>query len=445
MELKLFIMSRIIDSLNISSDKIFYPPKMKMEKKHGENYRFHMMAKPSGALCNIDCDYCFYLHKQDLLQQPKNPFMSNLVLDEYIRQYLEIHQGNEEVTFTWQGGEPTVMGLDFFQRIVDIQEKYKPKGVKINNDIQTNGLLLNEAWCEFIKKHNFFVGLSLDGDQKLHDTFRKTKQGKGTFNKVMEAVALLKKYKIQFNVLCVINCVNADYPLEVYRFIRDQIKPKMIQFLPAVEPTNYKQQAPILWKRETLPTYEQIQTKAIDEPFEADQHYISVSNWSVQPLQWGTFLNTIWDEWLAHDFGKVFIDCFENAISQALGAGAQKCTSAPVCGKALALENNGDVYPCDHFVYPQFKLGNILETHQADLAFSKKQMQFGYIKLSTLPEMCKSCEFLENCYGGCPKDRFLSTDDGQPGLNYLCKGLKLHYGKVMNDLDHIKGKLGRAI
>ena len=411
-------------------------PKLNLKNTQHTAYRFHTMLKPSGSACNINCDYCFYLHKQDLLNQPKHPRMPEETLEQHIRQYIEAQFGAKEVVFTWQGGEPTLMGLDFFTRVVELQKQYCPDDMVIHNDIQTNGLLLDEKWCQFLAANNFLVGISIDGPKHLHDRYRRTNNDKPTHDLVMAAISRLKEYGIPFNALCVVNNENAKEPLAVYRFLRDEVKPRMIQFLAGVEPLDYKTVAPLHWKPNSL--------KQIDELTDRSELEITddvVTDWSTTPQGWGAFLATVWQEWIALDFGRVFVDHFENTISQALKKGAQKCTTAPICGKALALEHNGDFYCCDHFVYPEYKLGNIHHTHQGDLAFSKKQTQFGYLKQTTLPNYCKTCDFLSLCWGDCPKHRFIKTPDGELGLSYLCAGLKMYYAQVSSDLPLIKQKL----
>ena len=388
----------------------------------GDFYRYHAVIKPAGALCNLDCSYCFYLHKEDLLQQPKQARMSESLLEAHIRQYIEAQTG-PEVVFSWQGGEPTLMGLDFFKRVVEIQARYKKSQQDLHNDLQTNGILLDDAWCAFLKQHNFLVGLSIDGPAVLHDVYRYNKAGQPTHARVMAAVQLLHQHKITFNALCVVNRQNARKPIDVYRFLRDQVRPHLIQFLPGVEPTNFRNAAPGHWPVEQLPVTGSAQAR----PGSPDS---VVTEWSVDPDDWGYFLCRVWDEWFAKDFGRVFVDQFENVVSQLLGQGAQKCTSGQVCGKALALEHNGDLYSCDHFVYPEYKLGNIRELHQGDLVFSDRQKAFGYAKSNTLPMYCKTCDYLQLCWGECPKSRFLKTPDGEPGLNYLCAGLKRFYAKA---------------
>lgn len=425
-----------IIELQKESNILVTAPKLQLFNPEQASYRFHTMLKPSGSACNINCDYCFYLHKKELLSQPKHSRMSGETLEQHIRQYIEAQHGAKEVVFTWQGGEPTLMGLDFFYRVISLQNKYAPEYMNIHNDIQTNGLLLDDKWCQFLADHNFLVGISIDGPKSLHDSYRRTNNDKPTHDLVMAAIARLKQYNIPFNALCVVNNKNAKEPLAVYRFLRDKVKPRMIQFSAGIEPLDYKTVAPLQWDPEKL--------KKIDELNEDMTPNIGdriVTDWSVTPRGWGYFLTAVWDEWIERDVGKVFVDQFENTISQAFKKGAQKCTTAPICGKALALEHNGDLYCCDHFVYPEYKLGNIHVKHEGDMAFSKKQQEFGYLKNSTLPSYCRSCEFLGLCWGDCPKHRFIKTPDGETGLSYLCEGLKIYYNKVNSDMPLIKKKL----
>lgn len=393
-------------------------PRLKLPNlPEGDVYRFHAMVKPSGAQCNLDCAYCYYLHKEDLLQQPKKPRMSESLLEQHIRQYIETHTGSE-VVFSWQGGEPTLMGMEFFQRVIELQARYRKPGQTVENDLQTNGILLDAAWCIFLKQNNFLVGLSIDGPAALHNEYRYSKGGTPTFDRVMAAVALLHQYRVPFSALCVVNRKNAKRPTDVYRFLRDQIRPRVIQFIACVEPADFRS----------------------TPPGSADS---VVTDWSVASGDWGYFLGRIWDEWLRRDYGKVFIDQFENVIAQMFGYGAQKCVSSQICGKALALEHNGDLYSCDHFVYPEFRLGNILEEHEGDLAFSEQQKKFAYAKSDALPQYCKACVHLKLCWGECPKNRFIKTPDGEPGLNYLCQGLKQFYAKAASARGELARRLGR--
>jgi len=398
----------------IAVENIPVSPPLKLVHSN-EPYQFHSMVKPSGAQCNIDCEYCFYLYKQDYLHQPKYPRMEASVLELHIRQYIEAQTGSE-VVFSWQGGEPTLMGLDFFKRIIDLQEKYKKPNQQIFNDLQTNGLLLDGEWCAFLKANHFLVGLSIDGPEHLHDIYRRTKNDKPTHHLAVKAIELLRQYQIEFNALCVVNNLNAKHPLEVYRYLRDVIRPKMIQFSAGIDP---------------------VEPEWITKPkaAAAKKSDVSVSRWTVPSADWGTFLSIVWQEWLTQDYGDVFVDQFENVISQLFGFGPQKCTTGQICGKSVAVEFNGDVYSCDHFVFPEFKLGNIKDVHQGDLVFSKKQEMFAYAKYQTLPKYCQRCDFLQLCWGECPKNRFIKTPEGEAGLNYLCAGLKFFYRQVVSDQD----------
>lgn len=440
----------------------------------GDRHVFHTMVKPSGSQCNIACSYCFYLHKADLLDQPRKPRMDDQVLAEHIRQYIEAQTG-PEVVFTWQGGEPTLMGLDFFERVVAHQRRHARPGQRILNDLQTNGLLLDEDWCRFLKAHDFLVGISIDGPAELHDSFRKTRNGKPTFSWVMRAVELLRAHQVPFNALCVVNHINAQEPVRVYRFLRDEIRPRMIQFLAAVEPLDFHHTAPGFWAqvqtqikggsasgptplpvtvKASMPTGDVAHQGQVASPVmmmnlarpsaSGPGATVDVTDWTVHPADWGRFLVAVWQEWLLRDFGRVFVDQFENTLSQALGHGPQKCTTAPICGKALAVEHNGDLYACDHFVYPAYRLGNILEVHEGDLAFSERQQAFGFAKRTTLPEYCRRCAFLKLCWGECPKNRFRQTPDGEAGLNYLCEGLKHFYAQVVRDLPQVRARLQLA-
>lgn len=418
------------EEFQVKDPPLELPPLLK-----GDSYRYHTMIKPSGAQCNLDCTYCFYLHKEDLLHQPKAPRMSESLLEAHIRQYIASQTG-DEVVFTWQGGEPTLMGLDFFRRVVTIQQKYKKEGQRIENDLQTNGILIDDEWCSFLKKHQFLVGLSIDGPRDLHNLYRTNKVGGGTFDRVMSAVALLHQHGITFNALCVVNRINARKPIDVYRFLKNEVRPRIIQFLPAIEPKDFHAVAPGHWDPNALPLLGSPQSR----PGGLDS---VVTDWSVDPDDWGYFLSRVWTEWLSRDVGRVFVDQFENVISQLIGRGAQKCVNAEFCGKALAIEHNGDVYSCDHFVYPEYRLGNILKTHEGELAFSEQQIQFGYAKRDKLPEYCKQCTYLNLCWGECPKNRFLKTPTGEPGLNYLCSGLKKFYATVYAARAELNQKLQR--
>ncbi|HRD99034.1 MAG TPA: anaerobic sulfatase maturase [Rubrivivax sp.] len=401
----------------------------------GRAYRFHAMVKPAGALCNLDCPYCFYLHKTELLEHERNARMSDAVLEQHVRQYLQANTG-DEVVFSWQGGEPTVMGLPFFERVVQLQQRWRKPGQRIENDLQTNGVLLDEAWVAFLKAQGFMVGLSIDGPAELHDRYRPTKGGGPTHAKVMHAATLLREAEVPFAALCVVNRDVAHRPLEVYRFLVDQVGAWRIQFTPCVESRQFKQGAPALTPAAQMPVVGSERTRP--------GHALAVvTDWSVDAREYGRFLCTVWDEWLARDFGRIHVNLFETAVAQSLGLPAQMCTSAPICGKALALEHDGRLYSCDHFVYPEYELGRITDVHEGDLAFSPRQTEFGTAKHDRLPAHCRECPNLTLCWGECPKNRLLRTPDGEAGLNYLCEGLKAFYARVARDMPDLRRRLGR--
>ncbi len=369
---------------------------------------FHIMAKPTGSACNLNCAYCFFLKKERLY--PGSDFrMSDGVHEAYINQLLEAHQV-PQVTIAWQGGEPTLMGLDFFRRSVELQTKYQKPGTRIENTFQTNGILLNDEWCDFFQENNFLIGLSLDGPKELHDFYRKDKGGHGTFDRVIRAAHLLQKHKVEFNILCTVNSKNADHPLQVYRFFRDELGTNYIQFIPIVErDDDYNPSGP---------------------PLKLRGGEGGVTDRPVRPEQWGRFLIEIFDEWVRRDVGKTFVLNFDGALAGWLGMAGTVCILGPTCGLGIALEHNGDLYSCDHFVEPNYYLGNILKTPIIELVASEKQRKFGRDKRDTLPRYCRECEFLFVCNGECPKNRFIETPDGEPGLNYLCAGYKAFFKHV---------------
>jgi len=355
------------------------------------------MVKPAGSACNLRCDYCFFL-KKARLYPGSTMRMSDEVHDAYIRQLLHAHQV-PQVTVAWQGGEPTLMGLDFFRHSVELQNKYRKPGTRIENTFQTNGILLDDAWCQFFHENRFLVGLSLDGAGELHDVYRRDAGGRGTFDRVVAAARLLQTHKVEFNILCTVNSKNSHHPLDVYRFFRDELGAHYIQFIPIVERDN-----------ET-----------------GYQEGSRVTDRTVEPGQFGRFLIEIFDEWVKRDVGSTFVLNFDGALAGWLGMAGTVCIFGPTCGLGLALEHNGDLYSCDHFVEPGGYLGNILKTPLIDLVASRKQRKFGQDKTDTLPGYCRRCEFLRICNGECPKNRFLETPDGEPGLNYLCAGYKAFF------------------
>ncbi len=394
---------------------------------------FHVMIKPAGSACNLGCTYCFYLSKAGLPGGPGCRRMSDETLDLLIRSYIkDVTTG--EVVFTWQGGEPTLCGLDFFRKVVSMQKKYAEPGQRILNDLQTNGTLIDEQWCRFLKKNDFLVGLSIDGPENLHDTFRRTGDGSPTFRDVLRAARLLKKFDVPFNTLTSVNRLNAAYPLEVYRFLRDEIGATHIQFTPVVEPMGFEEAAPPLEGGSHLP--------GIDDPQARPGHPESiVTDWSVDPEDWGEFLCRVFDEWRERDVGRILVNQFETLVSQHLGLGPQMCVYAEACGKAVAVEHDGRVYSCDHFVYPQHEIGNIHENRLLDIVLFRGQVRFGYAKAEALPGYCRACEYLSDCRGECPKNRLISTPQGETGLNYLCRGLKAFYAHALPQVDRIVADL----
>jgi uncharacterized protein len=352
------------------------------------------MAKPTGAQCNLDCAYCFFLKKAALY--PDSTFrMSDEVMESYVRQTIQAGQ----TVIAWQGGEPTLMGLDFFRRAMAVEKKYLKPGMMIENTLQTNGILIDDEWCKFLHDNGFLVGLSLDGPRELHDVYRKDKGGNPTFDRVVAAVRLMQKHKVEFNILCTVNAVNSQQPLEVYRFFRDELGARYLQFIPIVERDN-----------------------AI-----GSQEGNAVTDRTVSPEAYGKFLIAIFDEWVKRDVGTVFVPFFDAVLASYLFGQSSVCVLRPTCGDALALEHNGDLYSCDHFVEPKHLLGNITQTSLAEMVASEKQRAFGQAKTVTLPRQCRECKWLFTCHGECPKNRVLTTPDGEPGLNWLCIGLKAFF------------------
>ncbi|MUK40516.1 anaerobic sulfatase maturase [Aliivibrio fischeri] len=393
------------------------------EKQVGSQRRFHVMSKPGGPKCNLDCQYCFYLHKDELLHQPKQPMMDDTTLEAFIKSYIESQDGHE-IVFSWQGGEPTLLGLDYFKKIVQLQNKYRPSGVKIENDLQTNGILLNDEWCQFLKDNGFLVGLSIDGPKELHDKYRVTRSGKPTFNLVMAAAKRLQEHHVPFNALVVVNRHNAKHPLDVYRFLTKELGATYIQFTPCVEAKDFTTTAPQFWNETMIPN----KGSELAKP----GHPMSiVTDWSVDPDDWGNFLNTVFVEWVNNDLGRVLVNLFETAVAQVMGKESQLCVTAEFCGKGLAMEHNGDVFSCDHYVYPEYKLGNIHDRGLNEFAFSIRQHGFGMAKRDSLPSYCKSCPHLKLCWGECPKNRLINTPNGEPGLNYLCSGIRAFFDESL--------------
>jgi uncharacterized protein len=377
---------------------------------------FHLLTKPIGSHCNLDCTYCFYLEKAHLYPKGAVHRMSPAVLEAYVREYIAAQPGGT-VQFAWQGGEPTLLGLDFFRNAVALQQRHAG-GKTIENALQTNGVLLDDAWAEFLAEHRFLVGVSLDGPRELHDVYRVGKGGEPTFERVMQGLAVLKTRGVEFNTLTTVHRRNSAHPLAVYRFLRDAGS-GYIQFIPIVERAAAEESANAgLW---LAPPPDHDEASALDA---------HVTPWSVRPADYGEFLCRIFDEWVQRDVGRVFVQQFDAALANWVGQPAGVCVFSERCGRALAVEHNGDVYSCDHYVYPRYRLGNLLNTSLASLVDSPVQQAFGSSKSDTLPRYCRECSVRFACHGECPKHRFLRTPHGEPGLNYLCAAYKKFFRHV---------------
>ncbi len=379
---------------------------------------FHVMTKPRGPICNLNCEYCYYIPKAQLY--PDSEFrMSDAVLESFTRQYIEAQQV-PEVTFGWQGGEPLLTGLDFFEQAVDIQEQYRRPGMQVINTLQTNGTLIDDAWATFFNEYDFLVGLSLVGPQTMHDAYRVDQGGAPTWEKVMRGLRVLQNHDVEVNILCTVHTANASHPTEVYRFFRDEVGAEFIQFIPIVRRDN-----------ET-----------------GHQEGLEVTHHSVSGQQYGDFLIGVFDEWVRHDVGRVFVQLFDVALASWTGQRSGLCVFEPTCGLGLAMEHNGDLYACDHYVEPRYRLGNIMETPMIDLVASEQQRRFGQAKLETLPQQCLDCEVRFICNGACPKNRILVTDEGEPRLNYLCSGYKsffMHIDRPMRMMvEELRGRRAPA-
>jgi uncharacterized protein len=388
-----------------------------------------VLAKPTGAVCNLNCKYCFYLSKQALY--PDSDFrMADDLLEIYIRQLLESQQA-ASLNLAWQGGEPTLMGLDFFRRSVELVERYRRPGQRVEHSIQTNGTRLDDAWCAFFKEYGFLVGISMDGSREMHDLYRVDKGGEGSFEQVLRGWELLQKHGVECNILCTVHAGNAGHSLEVYRFFRDVLGAGFMQFIPIVERMNADliPLANLGWGTQGS----EIRTRSL-------QSGTPVTERSVQPEQLGRFLIDIFDEWVRRDVGSVYVQLFDATLGAHLGQ-YTLCILSPTCGDAVALEHTGDLYSCDHYVQPEYRLGNIREEHLADLVGSAKQRSFGTDKRDTLPRYCRECSVRLMCNGGCPKDRFINTPDGEPGLNYLCAGYKMFFEHVNLPMRRMAGLL----
>jgi uncharacterized protein len=379
----------------------------------------HVVAKPMGPVCNLNCEYCFYLEKKALFGEGENYRMNDAVLSAFIENYVT-SQPTPVVEFVWQGGEPTLAGLDFFRRVVKEQKRYTGEKT-IKNSLQTNGTLLNDEWCVFLKKNDFMVGISLDGPQDIHDAYRRNRQGKGTFTEVMRGLKLLQKHGVDYNVLASVARDTARHPSEVYSFLKSE-GVEFIQFTPVIE---------------RMPDEE---TKAIGltlagpSKLKEEELQTSVTPWTVIPEEYGDFLIAIYEDWVRHDVGSVFVMNFEWALGAWIGNPSPVCIHAQQCGRSVVIEHNGDVYACDHFVYEPYRLGNITNDTLEHMVEKSLKTGFGIVKEAALPGWCRECQVLRACQGGCPKHRFRKSPTGEPGLHYLCEGYRkffLHIGKYL--------------
>jgi len=398
--------------------------------------RFHVMAKPAGSACNLDCTYCFYLSKNKLAGGPGPGLMDDEVLEAFVRDYIGSVTA-DEVVFSWQGGEPTLLGVSFFEKVVALQRKYMKAGQRIENDLQTNGTLLDEEWAKFLKDNRFLVGLSIDGPKDVHDAMRPTKRGLASWDDVMRGAEHLQRHGVPFNTLTCVHRFNARRPRDIYRFLRRELGSTYLQFIPIVEPRNFETVAP--------GTGDPGQWPIVGTPRSKPDHPLSVvTSWSVDPDDYGYFLCKVWDEWLRHDVGKVLVNFCETLVAQHMGLPSQICIHSEFCGKGVAIEHDGSVYACDHYVYPEYRIGNVRSRSLGDMAFSHAQVKFGYAKSEKLPGYCRRCEYLSDCWGECPKNRVLKTPDGEPGLSYLCAGLKKFFAHAVPTAARMAAELGAA-
>ena len=379
----------------------------------------YVMLKPAGAHCNLACKYCYYLEKNNLYQNSHRHLMSDETLEQFTREYIEA-QTMPQVLFTWHGGEPLMRSIDFYKKALALQKKYA-HGKQIDNVIQTNGTLLTDEWCEFFAKNHWLVGISIDGPQEYHDHYRVTPAGKPSWEKEMQGISLLKKHRVEWNAMAVVNAYNAEHPLEFYHFFRDN-GCQYLQFTPIVE---------------RLTEHEDGRTLASL----ADDREIPLADASVTPQQWGNFLCTIFDDWVRHDVGKTFVEIFDCTLANWMGVLPGICAYSKECGHAGVMEHNGDVYSCDHFVFPEYKLGNIREQSLIDMLYGEKQQVFSRLKHTSLPRQCKECDMEFACHGECPKNRFEKDKYGEPGLNYLCQGYYQYYTHVAPYMDFMKREL----
>ena len=378
----------------------------------------YVMLKPAGAMCNLACEYCYYLEKSHMYNEGPKTLMSDSLLEHFVKQYIE-SQTTPNVLFLWHGGETMMRPLSFYQKALQLQKKYA-RGRMIDNAFQTNGTMLTDEWCRFFKENNWLVGVSIDGPKEVHNAYRQNRLGQPSFDQVMRGINLLNKHGVMWNAMAVVNDLNVKHPQEFYCFFKS-IGCRYIQFTPIVE---------------RFATHEDGRHLATP-----DQKDCSLAHFSVTPEDWGDFLCTIFDEWVRNDVGQYFIQIFDATLANWVGVDPGLCTMARSCGHAGVMEFNGDVYSCDHFVFPEYKLGNIRQNTLLEMMYSERQLEFGRKKQGSLPGQCRKCDYLFACNGGCPKDRFAQTVDGEPNLNYLCKGYHQYFKHVAPYMDYMKNEL----
>ena len=382
----------------------------------------YLMAKPVGAACNLRCSYCYYLEKRGLYDDSAQ-LMSDETLELFIKQYIEA-QTTPEVLFIWHGGEPLLRPISFYQRAVELQQRYA-NGRRVDNCIQTNATLIDEEWCRFFVRNNFLVGVSVDGPRSMHDALRKRDDGSGSFRDVVRGLRLLSKYQVEWNAMATVNFLNVEQPLEFYRFFRDELGCRYLQFTPVVERTTT--------------------SSAGCRLMHAAEPGGELTPYSITAKQWGRFLCTIFDEWVRNDVGRLFVQLFDSTLANWVGAPAGVCTMSKYCGQAAAIEHNGDVYSCDHFVFSEYRLGNIHDTSLIDMMCGSRQREFGEAKYRSLPRQCRKCRYEFACHGECPRNRFITTVDGEPGLNYLCEGYYAFFSHVSEAMDYMRSQLDRGL
>jgi len=386
---------------------------------------FQVMAKPIGPVCNLCCEYCFYRHKVKKFSREHDWKMDRKTLEVYVRAYIESQPNGVPVTFVWQGGEPTLRGLDFFEDAVELQKKYQRPGQEIANAFQTNAVLVDSEWARFFKENHFLVGVSVDGPGAIHDHYRKDAAGHGSFDKVMRGVDHLRTYGVEHNALVCVTDISIEDPLLIYSFISKAFD--FIQFIPVVQKTDFVSQAPFI-------KHGRGQKKPKNDSS-------SATSWSVNADGWGHFLNTVFDEWLRHDVGRIFVQIFDETLAHTMGYPGGLCMFDKTCGRAMALEHNGDLYACDHFVYPEYWLGNIKDRELKAMALSGSQIAFGRDKFRRLPGQCRRCEYLGLCGGGCPRNRFIKTKNKEEGLNYLCQGYQAYFSHTARAMQYMAGEI----